>query len=511
MTAQAQGVSSSTLWKLQRVLSLCGTVENRQSTAIGMFLDEVLLDIFDFYQNYHDDNLSSYTKRYAARKWYLPLVHVCRRWRQVIFDSPHRLHLDILCTYRTPVKKSLGIWPSFPIVINYAGIPWTDIMQRYDIIAALEHPDRVRYLALDLPDWFVGMLDTVIQRPFPVLTHLIIHSPEGDEDPPLLPAEFLGGSAPRLQEISLSFISFPELPILLSSARDLVTLNLRDIPPTGYISPEAIVACLAILPRLKTCEIRFRSTTTSPASDQIHPHPRTRTVLPALTRFQLDGAGVYLEDFAARIDCPLLNSLYIVYFGCLVDLRITQLANFFERIVGPKISPFKRANVCLDTPGLEITFHTYLPENYPEWHWHLARTAISGRGVDWQISRLAQMLNQFSAMLTTVVYLELEVWTSCLFWNVGSLEWSHFLHQFSTVRALSVSESFAGCITDALKSITGEMAAEAFASLDLIYLEGEPTLSLEKFVGVRKLSGRPVTVANTVAEFDQRLEGYLGK
>ena len=344
-----------------------------------------------------------------------------------------------------------------------------------------------------------------------MLTHIIIHSPDGEEDPPLLPAEFLGGSAPCLQEDLLILYFLSELPILISSARDLVTLKLRDIPPTGYISPEAIVACLAMLPRLKTFEIRFQSTSTRPASDQIQPHPRTRTVLPALSHFQLDGAGDYLEDFAARIDCPLLNTLYIVYFGRLVDLRVTQLVNFTERLVGPKISPFRRANVCLDTPGLEVTFHTYLPTNYPEWHWHLARTIISGRGFDWRISRLAQILNQFSAMLTTVVYLKLEVWTICLFWNVGSLEWSHFLHQFSTVRALYVSLPFAGCITDALKSITGEMAAEALSSLDLIYLEGEPMLSLEKLVSVRQLSGRPVTVANTVAEFDQRLECYLEK
>ena len=56
------------------------------------------------------------------------------------------------------------------------------------------------------------------------------------------------------------------------------------------------------------------------------------------------------------------------------------------------------------------------------------------------------------------------------------------------------------------------MFAEALSSLDLICLEDQPEAEcIEKFTALRQLSGRPVTVADTVAEFDQQLKCYLEK
>ena len=307
-------------------------------------------------------------------------MYVCRRWRQIIFESPHRLGLRVRCTYGTLVKKDILIcqWPNIPIAIDYCS-PLIDTSpdDEENIIIALEHTDRVGYLGLHLTDSLLGRLATLIQKPFPALTHLTIISESIDGHTPVLPAEFLGGSAPFLQRITLSSISFPALPTLLSSARDLVTLNLCQVPPTDYISPEALVAYLAALPRLETFDIRFQSTSPYPDQMQPHsPHPITRTVLPALTVFQLDAAGKYLEDFIARIDCPRLSSFYLVYFVQFfqVDCQATQLVRFFERLVGPETSPFKEAKVRLDTPDLFL--HTYCPNDHPGWDWRLARTNI---------------------------------------------------------------------------------------------------------------------------------------
>ena len=107
---------------------------------------------------------------------------------------------------------------------------------------------------------------TVMQRPFPVLTHLIISSVDGAS--PVLPAEFLGGSAPPLQKISLSGIPYPTLPKLLLSASDLERLYLDNIPPTGYISSEAI---LLALPKLENLIINFQMATPRPV--WMHPPP----------------------------------------------------------------------------------------------------------------------------------------------------------------------------------------------------------------------------------------------
>ena len=79
-----------------------------------MLPDDVLIEIFDLYREEdedEDDDLHVWG-------WNI-LVHVCRRWRQVVFGSTLRLDLKILCTNGTPVRKNLGIWPALPIVMRY--------------------------------------------------------------------------------------------------------------------------------------------------------------------------------------------------------------------------------------------------------------------------------------------------------------------------------------------------------------------------------------------------------
>ena len=45
------------------------------------------------------------------------LVHVCRKWRNIVFGSPRRLDLRLYCTEKTPVRKTLEVWPLLPIVV----------------------------------------------------------------------------------------------------------------------------------------------------------------------------------------------------------------------------------------------------------------------------------------------------------------------------------------------------------------------------------------------------------
>jgi hypothetical protein len=96
----------------------------------------------------------------------------------------------------------------------------------------------------------------------------------------VLPDLFLGGSAPRLQNLYFNGVSFPAIPNLLSSASDLVDLRLWDIPHSGYISPEAMVTGLSALTRLEDLTIWFQSPRSRPG--QPSPPRSIRTVLPAL-------------------------------------------------------------------------------------------------------------------------------------------------------------------------------------------------------------------------------------
>jgi hypothetical protein len=129
--------------------------------------DDVLLKIFD---------LSGLDYKYSlqfAWKWYF-LVHVCQRWRQIVFASPHRLNLRILCSYRTPVRKNLDIWPAFPIIVDYGDLKSIVPYDEDDLLAALEHPDRVCSVNLRTTPPQLEQMVRIMQEPFPVLTDLKI-------------------------------------------------------------------------------------------------------------------------------------------------------------------------------------------------------------------------------------------------------------------------------------------------------------------------------------------------
>lgn len=124
--------------------------------------------------------------------------------------------------------------------------------------------------------------------------------------------------------IALSGIPYPTLSTLLLSASDLVELSLYKIPATGYIPPEAMVVCLAALPRLNTFRVGFRSAI--PRPDRVRPPPVTRTVLPVITSIRFNGASQYLEDLVAQIDCPQLGQIFIFYMNQFVNFQVTQLS-----------------------------------------------------------------------------------------------------------------------------------------------------------------------------------------
>jgi len=166
-----------------------------------MLPDELLLAVFDFYVCGADDK----------GRW-VALVHVCRRWRRIVFEFPHLLDLQLVCTDRTPVREMLDIWPALPIAVRVSGL--SDGIPD-NVVAALEHKHRVCgiYIKAGFGDGF-GKLATVpvMRDPFPALTHLQLGA---YGEAPIVPDSFLGGSAPLLRSLSLKNFKYPALPKLL--------------------------------------------------------------------------------------------------------------------------------------------------------------------------------------------------------------------------------------------------------------------------------------------------------
>jgi hypothetical protein len=472
-------------------------------TSGDILPDNILLEIFDFYRKDHH----YFYGRVNIWRWRF-LVHVCRRWRQVIFESPQRLDLQIYCSDKTPVKKNLGIWPAFPIAIRYLYSRRNRPRGEGNVIAALRHLDRVRSVTLATTGERLEKMASVMQNPFPVLTYLSLLSHNGYV--PVLPARFLGG-APCLLNLYLYGVSFPALPKLLLTTSDLVELTLNNIPPSGYISPEAMISSLAALPRLETFSIKFSFAT--PRPNRIRPPvPITRTVLPALTSFDFKGASEYLEDLVAHFDCPQLAKIWIIYLNQLVDFQVAQLFKFIDRSAGPELALSRHASVQFSSYEVAILDRHGLGGYLSPAESGRVWVSILCKEIDWQVSHMAQVLSHFSVTLSAVVHLYLLEFPSGLqFMGMDHVEWQSLLRQFSTVKTLLVGPKPAVHISLALEDITVEMAAEVLPSLDLIHLEGQPAPSINKFIAVRQLSGRPVTVISTKTEFNERLNNYVGK
>ena len=286
---------------------------NVGKVTIDMLPEEILLEVFAVYMCVVENNYEWET-----------LVHVCRRWRSIVFAAPRRLNLQLLCTYRTPVSKMLDIWPALPIVINLGKCDEINNGVR----AALEKHDRICEVHVDRVYEFEELVGAM-QVTFPALTDLHLSMWDGTAP---LPESFLGGYAPNLRSLCLSSIAFPALPKLLLSSPRLVSLSLDDIPHSGYISADAMVDCLSSLTRLETLQILFEPSQPRPDRASRRPSPLTRTVFPVLSELSLAGVTEYLEQILAHIEAPLLDSVDIRFFDPpILDIFISRIAPWIGR------------------------------------------------------------------------------------------------------------------------------------------------------------------------------------
>jgi hypothetical protein len=461
------------------------------TTTINTLQDDLFLDIFQF----------------VVSEWQI-LVHVCQRWRRVVFASPRGLDLTILCTYGTPVKKNLSYWPPFPIVVDYFTWSGMGLPPNYedDVTAALEHPDRVRSIKLSVTSSLFGIVASVMQEPFLALKSLWLSSQ--DRNPLVLPDLFLNGSATHLQQIHLVGISFPALPTILPSASNLVDLQLKEIPQDGYISPESMVTSLAALTRLDTLCIWFRSPTSHPHIQLISSSSSTRDVFPSLITLKFRGCSEYLEHLLARIDAPRLHCLETTFFNQL-DFRVPQLSQFISRTGSLDLPHSRLAKVRIRISNLDIKLDFEAEEHSRS----RLTLCISCKWLDWQVSLLAQILGQTPSMVSNVDDLSIDEVDLQLDpgWK-DDTDWLELLLPFTAVTMLRGSKQFAGRIALALDGVGGEKANEVLPALVLLSLEDQPMSSAEQFVTARQLSGYPIMLLDTEdAESIDLVDGFIAR
>ena len=459
----------------------------RRRATVEALPDDVLLEIFIFYL---DD-----THREDFDAWH-PLVHVCNRWRHVVFASPRRLNLRLSCTERRPVRKMLGIWPALPVVIwNTVTLDSTLLVEgAKNIIAALEHNDRVCEIFLEgSPNWIFERLAAEMEGPFPSLTSLALLS--RDEPAPVLPESFLGKSAPRLRSLRLNNMPTPLLRKLPLIASDLVELSLWHIPDSVYVSPKAMATCLARLTALRLVSLRFHSPQSRPKSTSRRRPPLTRVVLPSLVSCRFHGVGEYLEDFVAQIDVPLLDRFEIIFFNQLL-FHTPQILQFLSR--AETLNTINQATVVFlnDMVAIILSQKTETVN-----HTGLS-VAISCTQSDWQLSSLAQICVSSLPHLSTLERLVIHegrrrppAWQD----DMENRQWLELLQPFAAVKDLYLSKQVALRVAPILQGISTETTPEVLPALQTFFLEEsqapEPIQEgIGHFVAVRQLSGHPVAI-----------------
>ena len=460
-----------------------------------MLPDDVLLEIFHFHANearYADDDDDENGKK-AMEAWQ-PLVHVCRRWRVVVFGSPRRLDLRLVCTANTPARNTVDVWPALPLVIRDFDCDRGSVD---NIVALLERSNLVRRIS-QISLWHVSSsqledLSKAMQVPFPELTDLVLL--HDDQTEPVVPLSdsFLGGSAPQLRYLSFYSIPYPGIPKLLLSATHLTELHLYHIPHSGYISPEAMVACLSTLTSLEGLYLEFESPPPRPYWESRHLPPQTRTVLPVLNGFTFKGVVEYLEYLVARIDAPRLIVLGITFFNDIV-FDAPQLAQFIGH--APMLEAFDKARVTLTDHIARIT----LSSAYEGFEKSL-NVSSSCTELDWQLSFLEQVCTSSLLPLSTLEVLSMEGRPWPQDWKdiIDYAQLLELVHSFTAVKNLYLSKELAPCVVPALQDLVGGRTTEVFPNLQNIFVEeleesGPVQEGIRKFISARQVSSHPITV-----------------
>jgi hypothetical protein len=355
-----------------------------------------------------------------------------------------------------------------------------------NVIAAVEHGhDRIDQIFINsIKGSAFEKLAAAMQQPLPTLKHFNLTS--YDQSVPVLPETFLGGSAPLLETFETFGIPFPTLHRFILSSTHIRYLSISNIPHSGYISPSAMVVCLAALPNLERLSIGFRSPLSRPP--QVTPSPRTRVVLPALTFLLFRGVSEYFEDFVAQIDTPLLNKLIATFFMDII-FEIPRLRHFIVR--AERLKPFDRARMNFHDGEINIGVGLF-------------ELQIQCERSDWQLSSMVQIFGQQLPLLSHIEQLEIfRPSYANIEWignpDMDSSLWLELFHLFIALQSLYVSAQLVAPVAAALKELTEGRTMEVLPALQSLFLEGlgpsgPVPEGIKLFVAARQLSAHHVAV-----------------
>jgi hypothetical protein len=266
----------------------------------------------------------------SSPQFWPTLVHICRRWRHIVFASHQALRLRLFCKRGSPVLKALDLWPTLPIAVEYVGFSRYGARDKENILAALKQSDRVSSIHLTVTKSLLKKIASIGGQ-FSKLEELVLLSPVGRRL--TLPSIFRSG--PRLRQLHLTGFSFSVPLRPLSSSRNLVDIQLHDIPDDIFLSPDALAAALSGMAHLQTLSLRFPFTanhTTIPPLSKKCIVKRVDT--PHLSCLKYRGTSEYLDRLLAGLDAPRLADIEIkieLTYVSKTKHNVSNLSGFIRR------------------------------------------------------------------------------------------------------------------------------------------------------------------------------------
>ena len=449
------------------------------NTPIHNLDDDSLLQIFSCYRLEDEEN-------WYLRLGWLILIHVCPRWRNLIYGSWSHLDMCLLLTNNSPSMSTLSHLPPLPLVIHYSDR--TRTITRKDegnMYLGLQQHDRVRRVVLQGPSSKLSMWLEPMNKPFPILGELSLLSTTTDSEISQVLPELL--QAPKLHRLSLHGINLQKALPLLSSTAALSTLSLTHIRESSYILPGQLVAQLQGLPHLEELSIGFAF---SNSEGELLSAPITPVTLLTLRRLTFLGEDIYLDNFIAQINTPLLERLTISLLFDL-DFTLVNLTRFIHRTEG---FGCLAARVIFNEGGASIDAGYYKQRVIGNFGFH-----VNCKPLDWQINSATQVCSALGKFLSSAeeLTLDLDVDGMPSEWEntVDNMVWHGLLLPFVGVKKLRIGSSLTLKLSQSLESVAGGLVLELLPELEELEAQLEIGHSKNEFflfVETRESVGRPV-------------------
>jgi len=357
------------------------------------------------------------------------------------------------------------------------------------ILLALQHHNRVRRIRLRMSVSNLQKLVVAMHGKFPLLEYLYIAPMPKNNTSITLPEIF---RAPHLRHLILENFALP-LPVgfpFLTTAVDLVTLSLNNIPLSSYFHPNDLIHRLSLLPHLQTLAVYLARPITTLDVERLPLRMpiMTHATLPNLRWFGFIGASTYLEMILPRITTPLLEKLQLGFFHQLTS-PIPYLSQFVSSTESLR---FRSINLVFYRKYIALRVY---PREGTDMFAYTLWLQIRGYQLDSQVASVAQILHTLRTALSTVEYLTLKHGEG-LHEEAHRTQWRELLRSLGNVKTLRVSGSLLGELSRCLRSDDTEPPMELLPELNVLEYTATDDASdaFASFIDARKNAGHPVAL-----------------